>query len=214
MEGGDLPVLVDRQNLVVWADVDALSKATVASKGGAPVLNPMAQLPGQGPPQQQQQGAESLAAQRAMVREALRAYHAAGRALYEDAASGVYSQMSKDFPASAISWVKDKATWSGPQQVPLDQVDMSDRDQWDASREPRKVARIAAKMRRGKKPPKPAVLVRWPGSGKDVIVDGHHRILAAQANGEHFVTAYVGHVDSEQGPWLSTAAREKGRKAA
>ena len=81
--------------------------------------------------------------------------------------------MSKSFPASAIGWVKDQAQWQGPQQVPLDQVDMSDRDQWDASRpqDAGKVARIGRKMRRALKKgqqPKPAVLVRWPGSDKDV----------------------------------------------
>ena len=111
VEGGDLPVLVDRQNLVVWSDVDALSKATVAGKNpamaaaaGAPQGPP--QLPGQAPPAE-------MARQRAAVREALRAYHAAGRALYEDVQSAVYSQMARAFPASAISWVKDKATWTG-----------------------------------------------------------------------------------------------------
>ena len=92
---------------------------------------------------------------------------------------------------------------------------MSDRAQWDASREPGKVARIVSKMRRGKKPPRPAVLVRWPGSQKDVAVDGHHHILAAEQDGQHFVWAYVGHVDAEDGPWLSTASREiRGKRAA
>ena len=227
VDGGEHAVLVDRQNLVLWEDMEAMSKATVAAKNPA-----AAQAAGMVPPGQQsppgpfgqpgqpgqppgKPGAESLAMQRAQVREALRRYHTAGQAVYEDAASGVYAQMAKAFPASAISWVKDKATWSGPQQVPLDQVDMSDKDQWDASREPGKVARIARKMRRGKKPSRPAVLVRWPGSDKDVAVDGHHHILAAQQAGQHFIWAYVGHVDSEKGPWLSTASREiRTRKAA
>jgi hypothetical protein len=209
--GGDLPVLVDRQNLVVWSDVKALSAATVASKGATPSIGiPGAPPPPGQPPGSGQPPAESLAGQRAQVREALRRYHAASAALYEDASSAAYAQMAKSFPASAISWVKG-ATWQGPQQVPLDQVDMSDKAQWDASREPGKVAKIAAKMKRkaGKgQQPKPAVLVRWPGSQKDVPVDGHHHILAAQQNGEHFIWAYVGHVDSERGPWLSTASRE------
>ena len=109
VEGGDLPVLVDRQNLVVWSDVEALSKATVAGKNPAMAA---AWLPGRrrhrgscrkAPPAE-------MARQRAAVREALRAYHAAGRALYEDVQSGVYSQMAKSFPASAIAWVKAKAT--------------------------------------------------------------------------------------------------------
>jgi len=213
VDGGDLPVLVDRQNLVVWSDVEALSKATVASKGGTPPTPDAGgpPMPGQAPPAE-------MARQRSAVREALRAYHAAGRALYEDVQSAVYAQMSKDFPPAAIAWVKS-TPFEGPQMVPLDQVDMSDRSQWDASRpqDAGKVARIAAKMRRKAKKgqqPKPAVLVRWPGSAKDVPVDGHHHILAAEQDGQHFVWAYVGHVPQEQGAWLSTASREKGRKAA
>ncbi len=220
VEGGDLPVLVDRQNLVVWSDVEALSKATVAGKNPAmaaaapaPGALPVPGAPGPAP------SPAEMARQRSAVREALRAYHAAGRALYEDVQSGVYAQMARAFPPAAISWVKD-TTWQGPQMVPLDQVDMSDKDQWDASRpqDAGKVARIAAKVLRkaGKgQQPKPAVLVRWPGSQKDVPVDGHHHILAAIEAGQHFVWAYVGHVPQEQGDWLTTASREiRAKKAA
>ena len=210
VQGGDKAVLVDRQNLVLWEDIDAMSKATVASKTTTLGALP----PQQGAPPQ---GAESVAGQRAAVREALRAYHAASRALYEDSASGVLSQMSKAFPAAAISWVKS-TPWQGPQMVPLDQVDTSDRDQWDASHQPGKVSRIAARLKRKLAKgatPTPAVLVRWPGSAKDVIVDGHHHFLAAEQEGQHFVWAYVGHVDSEDGPWTTTASREiRTRKAA
>ena len=35
VDGGDDPVLVDRQNLVLWADMGAMSKAMVAKAGGA-----------------------------------------------------------------------------------------------------------------------------------------------------------------------------------
>ena len=217
VEGGDKAVLVDRQNLVLWEDIEELSKATVASKGATPATpGPPGSAPGPPGAPGAPPSAESLAMQRAQVREALRAYHAAGRALYEDVQGSVYAQMSRAFPASAIAWVKTTA-WQAAQMVPLDQVDMSDKDQWDASRpaDAGKVTRIARKMRRGKKPLRPAVLVRWPGSQKDVVVDGHHHILAAQQSGQHFIWAYVGHVDSEKGPWLSTASREiRTRKAA
>jgi hypothetical protein len=213
VDGGDQAVLVDRQNLVVWSDVAALSKATVAAKAGTvPGMPPAIGAPGAG-----QQG-ETLAMSRAAVREALHAYHAASRALYEDVTAAVYAQMARAFPSSAIGWVRKQAAWTGPIQVPLDQVDMSDRDQWDASSQPRKVRKIAKKMARKAargEQPRPAILVRWPGSGKDVVVDGHHHVLAAEENGEHFVWAYVGHVPQEQGPWLTTASRElRGKKAA
>jgi hypothetical protein len=181
-----------------------MSKAMVASKQGtAPLL----------PPGQPPQGAELAARRRGEVREALRAYHAAEKAVWEDAAAGVYAQMARAFPAPAISWVKDKAAWSGPQRVPLSRVDMADRGEWDASRpqDAGKVAKIARKMRRAAKSgkqPRPAVLVRWPGSGKDVAVDGHHHILAAEKAGQEFIWAYVGRVAGEKGPWLDTASRE------
>lgn len=37
VEGGDDPVLIDRQNLVLWADMSAMSKAAVAGKGAPAV---------------------------------------------------------------------------------------------------------------------------------------------------------------------------------
>jgi hypothetical protein len=37
IEGGDDAVLIDRQNLVLWSDMVAMSKATVAGKGAAAV---------------------------------------------------------------------------------------------------------------------------------------------------------------------------------
>lgn len=37
-DGGDDPVLVDRQNLVLWADMQAMSKAVIANKAGPPAL--------------------------------------------------------------------------------------------------------------------------------------------------------------------------------
>ena len=218
VDGGDKAVLVDRQNLVLWEDIEAMSKATVASKGATPAT-PNVGGPPAGPPVPGQAPPAEMARQRSAVREALRAYHAAGRALYEDAASSCYAQLKKDFPPAAIAWVKS-TPWDGPQMVPLSQVDMSDRSEWDASRpqDAGKVARVGRKMRRAAKKgqqPRPVVLVRWPGSDKDVIVDGHHHVLAAGQDGQHFIWAYVGHVDGEKGPWLDTASREiRAKKAA
>jgi len=42
VEGGDQPVLVDRENLVKWADMDAVSKATIANKLRGTALEPAA----------------------------------------------------------------------------------------------------------------------------------------------------------------------------
>ena len=54
VEGGDKAVLVDRQNLVLWEDMEAMSKAVVASKN-APAA---AAALGMAPPGQQQPGQE------------------------------------------------------------------------------------------------------------------------------------------------------------
>lgn len=52
VEGGDDAVLVDRQNLVLWSDMKAMSTAMVASKGTAPAIGappPAAAPPGEEP---------------------------------------------------------------------------------------------------------------------------------------------------------------------
>ncbi len=150
--GGDLAVLVDRQNLVLWSDMDAMSKATVASKGGAPVAPPL--LPGQvpGQPPQAVPSAEMTAHRRAQVREALRAYHAAEQAVYEDAASDVAAQLAKNFSPAATKWVKS-AQWSGPSKVPLSKIDFTDRKEWDASSEPGLLKRMRAGRSSASGPP-------------------------------------------------------------
>jgi HK97 family phage portal protein len=47
IDGGDQPILVDRQNLVLWSDMDAMSKAGIASKLKGTVLEPGEPRPGQ-----------------------------------------------------------------------------------------------------------------------------------------------------------------------
>lgn len=47
VEGGDTPILVDRQNLVTWADIDALSKALIAAKAKGSALEPSEPTPGE-----------------------------------------------------------------------------------------------------------------------------------------------------------------------
>jgi Phage portal protein len=226
-DGGDLPVLVDRQNLVLWSDMAAMSKAMVASKSGPAFAageqmqtGPVPGQPGAAPQDGEDDGkpAESvsplmLARYRRRLREA---QIAMGLTETTDPGGAVYAQLSKDFPPGAISWVRS-ASWQGPQRVPVSQVDTRDRDQWDASRDQAKVAKLRRKLRRKLakgEDPKPLVLVRWPGSDKDVIADGHHHFLAAEAEGQQFIWAYVGHVDSEKGPWLEMAAREDRGRAA
>ena len=70
-------------------------------------------------------------------------------------------------------------------------------------------AKLWKKLAAGDRP-RPAVLVRTPGADKDIIPDGHHRALAAIAEGEPMVWAYVGRVPSKTGPWDQMHASQKG----
>jgi hypothetical protein len=219
VEGGDDAVLVDRQNLVLWADMAAMSKAMIAYKDAPAVAAGQAMPAGQIGPGQQQDGpppAESLRviqmeAYRKRLREALEQMPVT-ETDGDATAQAVYAQLSRDFPADAISWVKvkDEAKWKGPKKVRLDKIDTADRSEWDASSDHDQVAGIRDKLAAGGQV-RPIVLVRFPGSKKYVIADGHHRYLAAESGGLKKLTAYVGKVDREKGPWLTMAARELGR---
>ncbi len=237
VEGGNDAVIIDRQNMVLVSDLAAMSKAIVASKGAPAVTagetppggEPMA--PGDVPPDQpagapqpgQEPGKEPseavpvavLARYRARLSEALRSMpvtEAAG----SDAGKAVYAQLAKNFGPSAIAWVKS-ATWAGPKMIPLDQVDTSDRSEWDASSEPDQLKQARKKLRRklaAGEQPKAAVLIKVPGSAKYVIADGHHRFLAALAEEQESFRAYTGKVDAAHGDWEVMASAERGRDRA
>jgi HK97 family phage portal protein len=219
VEGGDDAVLVDRQNLVLWADMRSMSKAMIANRD-APAVAAGESPPGGAPPAQAGQPgggetqAESLrivqiGAYRRRLREALEQMPVTEAA---DPADGVYAQLRGDFPKSAIAWVR-KAEWTGPVTVKLSAIDTSDRDEWDATRDPAKVDKLRRKIRKAGKS-KPLILIRWPGAAKWVIADGHHRFLAAEAEDLDSVTAYCGRVPREHGDWEVMAASELGRDKA
>jgi len=230
VDGGDDAVLVDRQNLVLWSDMSAMSKAMIASKGAPAVAagetppggEPMApgapDAPGgqdgeDGKPQESLL-ATQIARYRARVAEALAVTpitEASG-----GTAADVYDQLSVNFPASAIAWVKP-AKWSGPRKVLVKDVDTSGRDSWDASHQPGEVAVFTSKLRKRQRKDrelKPVVLVKRPGAGKLLIADGHHRFLAYEKDGQAYVWAYIGTVGSEHGKWDELALSQKRDKAA
>jgi len=111
----------------------------------------------------------------------------------------IVTQLEPDFPDWALNWIRDgSTTWEGPTAVPLDQVDYSGADSWQASHEPEKVAKFTDAIRQGKI--KPSVLVRKPGQKKLVVIDGHHRALGYRNLGQP-VVAWVGTVTKDSGPW-------------
>ena len=199
VDGGDVPVLVERQAIIAWKDIQRYSDAQIAQAEAAAVTA------GTPPPARQ----ESLEARRARLREALTVYHRSGMiteaAAARDAdatAQAVRDQLARSFPAADTGWVL-KADWAGPQRIPADHIDTSDKASWAASHQPSRVARITARLGGGHargRAPKPVVLVQTPGNGKLIVADGHHRVLAYEKAGQA-VLAYVGTVDSDTGPW-------------
>jgi hypothetical protein len=151
-----------------------------------------------------------MAAYRKRLEEMLRATAQVREADGDDPGDLVYAEMRKNFPADALDWVKD-ADWEGPLNVGADQIDLSHADTWAAASDGSAEA-FRAKLRKkidAGKHPKPAILVRTPGGDKDIVIDGHHRTLAAVAE-SHPVWAFVGRVPSATGPWLETHVSQKG----
>jgi HK97 family phage portal protein len=231
VEGGDDAVLVDRQTLVLWRDIARMSEAGIAAKGAPAVaageVTPggermvQGQEPGGGqeeepPPMPAEAVAASLAEYRKRIREALSALPVTEAS--DGTANRVHAQLAADFPPGSIAWVKDGVTWSGPKRVPLDQVDTSNRSDWNASSAPGKVAKLRKRLRKklaAGEQPKPVVLVRTEDGGKWKIADGHHRFLAAEAEGMDSIFAFTGRVDGKSGAWRTMAAAQgKGERAA
>lgn len=110
-----------------------------------------------------------------------------------EAVDAVYQQLEDDFEPEAIEWVK-RAKWEGPIDVPLDQIDFSNKDAWRASGHGKKVDKFAKKIDGGFK--KPVILIARPDGGKYRVADGHHRTLAYQKLNKP-VRAYVAHVGAD-----------------
>lgn len=110
----------------------------------------------------------------------------------------VHDTLAQNYPESTLDWVDD-ADWSGPQQVPLDQIDMARRP---GARDPKKVAGIAQGIAKGDTGAlAPVMLVKTPGSDKLKVADGYHRTKAHEKLGHTTVSAYMGSVDEDEGPW-------------
>lgn len=127
------------------------------------------------------------------------------KAAGEADADHVYAYLARQYPASVLSWVRE-ARWHGPVTVPLDDIDMSRRP--GGARSQARVGEIAARVSAGKHL-HPVVLVDTPGGGKYKIADGWHRTLGLKHAGKTQVQAWIGEVDSGDGPWDGQMNRER-----
>lgn len=112
----------------------------------------------------------------------------------------VYAYLARHYPSALIDWVKD-AHWHGPKQVSLDDVQSGARP--GGRYDPQKVQALVRSIEDGTPPPHPVVLVRTPSGGKLRIADGWHRIDAFRLTHNKTVSAWVGDVDTDEGPWGS-----------
>lgn len=130
----------------------------------------------------------------------------------DDAGAGiaetVHKQLAEDFPERWTAWARS-AHWKGPIDVPIDSVDFAHRKTWSADEDPKKIAHFRKDIRDGSV--KPAILVNEPNNEKMIIADGHHRALAAKAEGVP-VRAYVATVNTVRGDWDHMHASQKGRE--
>jgi len=109
-----------------------------------------------------------------------------------DAKAAVEAQMRENFPDDALTWMRE-AKWSGPHQIPLRDIDFSDRKEWSAYKEPDRVKHFERLIEDGEDF-NPPVLVRMTGKKRLRIVDGHHRGLAYYNKGLPLKEGWIGDI--------------------
>lgn len=114
----------------------------------------------------------------------------------KDAAAKVFEAVAKDYPPAAMAWVHD-TDWSGPVDVPLNHLDMSDLGEYGNNQD--SIDHFKKEIQ-DKGHTKPVILVKTPSASKLAIIDGHTRVTAYSQLDEP-VRAYIGTVDSDEGPW-------------
>ena len=113
-------------------------------------------------------------------------------------AQAVYLQLEEDYGKKYLGWVK-AASWEGPIDVALEEINTSNRANWEAMQDLAHVDDFTKQVKDGSV--KPIILVNEPNNDKMMIIDGHHRYLAAEKVGVP-VKAYIGIVGGVGGPWV------------
>ncbi len=122
-------------------------------------------------------------------------------------AETVYKELSEDYGKKFLGWVK-AALWSGPEDILLDEVDVSNRRNWQASHDMNHVKDFISQVKDGSV--KPIILVNEPNNNKMIIADGHHRFLASEEAGSKTVKAYVATVGGVGGDWRTMHDKANG----
>jgi hypothetical protein len=126
----------------------------------------------------------------------------------KEAAGKAFEQEAEDYPAHAIAWMYH-AHWMGPVKVPVDHIEPDMK--WMDGADPDHVQEFVERRKKGRKL-KPVILVKTPSNDKLLLVDGHHRYLAEAELGEP-VRAFIGTVDSDEGPWTEMHKYQKNPSA-
>lgn len=119
----------------------------------------------------------------------------------------VHKYLAQNYPESTLGWV-DGADWSGPQDVPLDDITMGRRPGGRDTEKTKGIAKAITenpdKPEDGFGGPMGAVILVMVPSGALKVADGFHRTAAHKLLGHDTVPAFVGKVDSEDGPWADS----------
>ena len=110
----------------------------------------------------------------------------------------VFNQLSQDYDPTLLGWVR-AAHWVGPVDIPIENIDLSNRDNWKANEDDDQVGDMQDKMQQGWM--KPIILANEPNGNKLMLIDGRHRLLATEAQGEDSIKAFVAYVGSVGGDW-------------
>lgn len=106
-------------------------------------------------------------------------------------------QTLDDYPKSSIGWMS-KLEWHWPQAIPLDMIDFSNKQGWNAQANQEKIKVFKKKITKGTL--KPAILVRPKGEKLYIVVDGHHRALTCLELNRPLM-AWTADAPEHDGPW-------------
>lgn len=124
----------------------------------------------------------------------------------------IYEQLSEDYKPASIEWVKS-ATWRGPLLVPIEQIDFSDSNSWQAT-QPEDADHVQdfVDLIEKDEQTKPVILANEGNDSKFFVVDGRHRVMAYKKLGRP-VIAFVGDVGGVGGAWRTMHDSQVGRKS-